>query len=59
MAEHYFLGYKSLTSKDLALSIPGPIGKVTDVASAGAGKLLEVGVPALDLPHALSFKADV
>lgn len=44
IAEHHFLVYKSLANKDLALSVPDPIGKVADVASDGAGKLLEVAV---------------
>jgi len=44
IAEHHFLVYKSLANKDLALSVPDPMPKVADVASDGAGKLLEVAV---------------
>lgn len=44
VAEHHFLVYKSLANKDLALSVPDPMAKVADVASDGAGKLLEVAV---------------
>jgi len=44
IAEHHFLVYKSLANKYLALSVPDPIAKVADVASDGAGKLLEVAV---------------
>ena len=43
-AEHNFLIFKSLATKDFALSIPDPISKVADVASGGSGELLLVGV---------------
>jgi hypothetical protein len=43
-AEHNFLIFKSLATKDFALSIPDPISKVADVASGGGGELLLAGV---------------
>jgi len=45
VAEHQFLVFKSLASKDYALSTPDPMMKIADVAGGGgAGALLEAAV---------------
>jgi hypothetical protein len=44
VAEHDFLVYKSLASKDLALSTPDPMMKIADVAGGGQVPYLEAAV---------------
>jgi len=44
VAEHHFLVFKSLGSKDYALSLPDPMPKIVDVAGGDLGPLLMAAV---------------